>query len=101
MKPHENDIHWGILSLVVLKYRVLKIIFVYLLLCWVSVPVWAFSRCGGLGLLSALGAWASHCSGFSCAVWALGCSGFSSCGSLALEHGLSGRGMWAKLLCGM
>ena len=76
MKPHENDIHWGILSLVVFKYRFLKIIFVYLLLCRVSVPVWAFSGCGGLGLLSGLGAWASHCGGFSCAVWALGCSGF-------------------------
>ena len=66
MKPHENDICWGILSLVVGKYRFLKRIFVYFLLCWVSVPVWALSGCGELGLPSGLGAWASHCRGSSC-----------------------------------
>ena len=27
---------------------------------------WAFSSCGEWGLLSSSGAWASHCSGFSC-----------------------------------
>ena len=97
MKPHENDIYWGILSLVVFMYR-LKKNNPYLLLCWVSVPLWAFSSYGGLGLLSGLHA--SHCGGFSCcAAWDLGCSGLSSCGSLALEHGLSGRGLRAKLLC--
>ena len=29
-------------------------------------PVWAFSTCSRLGLLSGCGAWASHSSGFSC-----------------------------------
>ena len=76
MKPHENDIYWGILSLVVGKYRFLKRIFVYFLLCWVSVPVWALSGCGELGLPSGLGAWASHCGGSSCCgARALRCSG--------------------------
>ena len=46
------------------------------------------------------GAWASHCSGFSCCgAWVLGAwasvvvaHGLSSCGLWALEHGLSSCG---------
>ena len=35
--------------------------------------MWAFSSCGGWGLLSSCGAQASHCGGFSCCkAWALG-----------------------------
>ena len=33
---------------------------------------WAFSTCGEQGLLSSCGAWASQCSGFSCAAQVLG-----------------------------
>ena len=43
----------------------------------------AFPGCGQRGLLSSCGAWASHCSGFSCCgAQALGLAG-SSCGSWA------------------
>ena len=58
--------------------------------------MWAFSSCGGRGLLSSCGVWASHCGGFSC------CDGFSGMwasvvvaprlyctGSVVVAHGLS------------
>ena len=59
----------------------------------------AFSSYGEYGLLCC-GAWASHCSGFSCCrAWALGtrasvvvARGLSSCGSQALERRLSSCG---------
>ena len=38
----------------------------------------AFSSCDEQRLLSSCGAWASHCSGFSCGAWALGL-GLSTC----------------------
>ena len=52
------------------------------------------------------GAWASHCSGFSCcAAWALGTQAsvvvacwLSSCGSQAVEHRFSSCGTRAQLL---
>ena len=54
---------------------------------------WATLRCG---------AWASHCSGFSCGARALGARtsvvvalGLSSCGSQALERRLSSYGVQA------
>ena len=48
------------------------------------------SSCGEWGLLSSYGAWASHCSGFSCCGGrALGQVGFSSCSLWALELRLS------------
>ena len=55
------------------------------------------------------GAWASHCSGFSCCrAQSLGSTasvavahGLSSCGSWALEHGLSSCGEWVYLLYGI
>ena len=55
------------------------------------------------------GAWASHCSGFSCCgARALGARasvvvarGLSSCGSRALECRLSSCGMWTWLVCSM
>ena len=58
----------------------------------------AFFSCGEWGLLSSM--WASHCGGFSCCrAWALGTwasvvvtCGPNSCGSRALEHGLSSCG---------
>ena len=68
---------------------------------------WAFSRRAGATLHC--GAWASHCSGFSCCgAWAL-CAwasvvvarGLRSCGSRALEHRFSSCGTRAQLLCGM
>ena len=55
------------------------------------------------------GAWASHCSGFSCCgaralgAWAsvVVARGFSSCGSWDLEHRLISCGAQAQLLRGM
>ena len=55
------------------------------------------------------GAWASHCSGFSCGrAWALGtrasvvvARGLSSCGTRALERRLSSCGARASLLRGI
>ena len=50
-----------------------------------------FSSFGERGLLSSCGAWASHCSGFSCCrAWALGRTAFCRCGTRALVA----RGMW-------
>ena len=60
----------------------------------------AFSSCGERGATLRCGAWAPHCSGFSCCrPWALGMQasvvaarGLSSCGSRALERRLSSCG---------
>ena len=63
---------------------IIIIIFFYFWLCCVFVVVWAFLSCGELGLLSSCGAWASHCSDFSC--WraqSLGGEGLSSCDTWA------------------
>ena len=52
-----------------------------------------FSSCGK-GLLSSCGAWASHCSGFSCwGAWALRHASFSSCGTWAYMFDLPGPGI--------
>ena len=79
-----------------------KIFFAYLLIYfWLH---WVFVAACGLSLVVASGGaplhgcvWASHCGGFSCRAQALGAwasvlaeQGLSSCGSPALEHGLSG-----------
>ena len=75
---------------------------VFIWLCWVFVPAWAFSSCGSRGLLSSCGAQASHCSTFSCcrALADSGHTGFISWGSRALERGFSSCGVWAYLLRG-
>ena len=44
---------------------------------------------------------ASHCGGFCCRAQAVGCTGFCSCGSQALEHGLSSHGTRASLVPSM
>ena len=67
--------------------------FIYFWLCWnFAAARGLFSSCGeqGVGgLLSCCGAWASHCSDFSCCkAQTLGTWGLSSCGSEALEHRL-------------
>ena len=46
---------------------------------------WAFSSCGEWGLLSSSGAWASHCSSFSC----LGVQDLGTGASVAVAHWLS------------
>ena len=62
----------------------------------------AFSSCSEQGLLSSCGAWASHCSGFSCCrAWVLRHAGFSSCSMWALGCGLSSCDTWAYLPHGM
>ena len=48
---------------------------------------WVFSSCGQQGLLSALSAWSSPSSGFSCREWALECAG----SVVALRHVESSR----------
>ena len=48
-----------------------------------------FSSCSEWGLFSSSGARVSPISGFSRGAWALEHAGFGSCGSLALEPGLS------------
>ena len=60
------------------------------------------------GLLSSCGAWASHCSGFSCGAQALGTQasvtaahGFNSCSSWPVKHRISSCDAQAQLLCGM
>ena len=66
---------------------------------------WAFSSSGEWGLLSTCGAWASHCSGFSCCeaqvlgMWAsvVVARRLSSCSSQAVECRLSSCGPWAYL----
>ena len=66
----------------------------------------AFSNCSKWGIFFSCGVRASHCSNlFYCRAQALGTQtsvveacGFSSCGSWALEHGLSSCGTGAKLL---
>ena len=83
--------------------------FFFLWLCWVFVADQAFSSCFKQGLLSSCSAWASHCSGSSCCrEWILGARasivvarGLSSCGFLALNHGLNRGGAWAYLFQGM
>ena len=63
---------------IITKQVVLSAFFLWLL--WVFIAAWAFSSCGGWGLLSSSGAWASNCGGFSCCrVWA----------SVVMAHGLS------------
>ena len=56
------------------------ILVIYFWLPWVFVTIQAFSSCRERGLLSSWGAWASHCSGFSChGAWTLGRVSFSCC----------------------
>ena len=58
-----------------------KFLFIYFWLCWIFV---ALSGSIEWRLLSNCGAWASHCSGFSCCrAQAPGHTGFSSCGTWA------------------
>ena len=70
---------------------------------------WLFSGCSEWGATLRCGAWASHCSGFSCCgARALGswasvvvAHRLSSCGSRALEHSLNSCGTRAEFLRGM
>ena len=85
--------------------------FICLIQFWLH---WVFVAARGLSLVAAsratlhCGAWASHCSGFSCCgARALSTRasvvvewGLSSCGSPALECSLSSCGAQAQLLCG-
>ena len=58
----------------------------------------ALSSCADHELLSGCGAWASHCSGFSCCeTQGLERLGFSRCGSQSLQHRVSSCG--ARLSC--
>ena len=87
-----------------MQYSIIIIIFkfIYLFLAALGLRccTWAFSSCGERGLLFRCGAWASHCSGFSCGgaralvVWAsvVVALELSSCGLWALEHRLSSCG---------
>ena len=56
-------------------------LFTYFWLHWVFVAVCRLSLVVASGGYSCCGAWASHCSGFSCGAQALGRSGFNSCGT--------------------
>ena len=55
-----------------------------------------FSMCSEWDLLASCGAWAAHCSGFSCEVQALGHAGFSNvtCGLIVQASGLNSCGTW-------
>ena len=52
--------------------------------------------CSEWDLLASCGAWAAHCSGFSCEVQALGHAGFSNvtCGLRVQASGLNSCGTW-------
>ena len=84
-------------------------LFIYFWLHWVLVAACRLSLVVANVATLHCGAWASHCSGFSCCrAWALGmrtsvvvARGLSSCGSRALECRLSSCGAWAQLLRGM
>ena len=68
---------------------IFNFIYIYFLLCWILVAAQTFLQLQRVGLLSRRGFQASHCGGFSCCVTGSRQVGFSSCGSWALEHGLS------------
>ena len=71
--------------------------FLFLVVLGLSCCTWAVSSCGEQGLLSSCGAWASHCSGFSCCrAWALGLQA-----SEAAAGGLRSCDAWAQLLHSM
>ena len=84
-------------------------LFIYFWLRWVFVAACGLSLVAVSGAILPCGAWASHCSGFSCCgAQALGlrasvvvARGLSCCGLWALECRLSSCGAWAYLLCGM
>ena len=64
--------------------------------------VQAFFSCSKQGVFSICSVRASHCGGcFCCGALVLGRTGFRSCGSRALEQGLSSCGTQAWLLRGM
>ena len=70
--------------------------------CWVFVAAWAFSSCSEQGPLCRCEVQTSPCDGVSChKAQTLGHWEFSSCGSWALEHGLSSWGARAWLVHGM
>ena len=82
------------ISLHVLSVDFLKIVFcIYSFLAVLGLCCCAdfFSMCREWDRLSSCGAWASHCSGFSCEAQALGHAGFSNAtvGSVAQAPGLS------------
>ena len=60
-----------------LFFKLKKVLFPYIWLCWILIAVWAFSSSEERGLLSSCSAQAAHC------------GGFSFCGSRAPEFGLS------------
>ena len=71
-------------------------ILIYFWLCWVFVATHGLALAvasRGYYLVVVLGI--SHCGDFCLRAWALGYAGFSSCGSRALEHGLSSCDAWA------
>ena len=79
----------------------LKVLLFVCLFCFVFVFVlaalglhccaWAFLWLWRVGATLRCGAWASHCSGFSCCrAWALGARA-----SVVVVHGLSSCGSWA------
>ena len=82
-------------------------LFIYFCLALLGLPCctdFFFSSCCDQGLLSSCGTWASHCSSFSRAhelegiqVSVAAICGLNSCGSQALEHGLSSCGTRAWL----
>ena len=83
--------------------------FLFFWLHWVFIAACRLSLVAASGGTLCCGAWASHCSGFSCCrARALGmrasvvvACGLSSCGSRALELRLSNCGAQAYLLRGM
>ena len=85
-----------------LRFFKYKFIYLFLAVLGNRCCAQAFSSCGEQGLLCC-GAWASHCSSFSCCnAWALGTWAsvvvvrrLSSCGLWALEHRLSSCGAQA------
>ena len=64
--------------------------FIYFWSIWVFIAAWDF-----LYSCTLCDVQAPHCRGFSCGAQTLGRTGFSSCGSRALDHGLSSTGLVA------